>query len=72
MSQISHEVERRYDTKEASEYLAQRGVKYTPGSMAVMRCKKKGPAYVTIMGKPYYPQSALDAFAAGIPVLTIS
>ena len=62
---------KRYDTKAAVEYMAARGVHYKPSSLEVMRCEKRGPAYVVIGRRPYYTQETLDAFLEGKPVKTI-
>jgi len=62
---------KRYDTKAASEYLLQHGVKVAAGTLEVWRHYKRGPAYVRIGRKPYYPEASLNAFMAGESVKTI-
>ena len=62
---------KRYDTKAAVEYMAERGVRYSPGTLEVWRCEKRGPEYLKIGNRPYYTKEALDNFLAGKPVKTI-
>ena len=63
--------QKNYNTKEASEYLGELGIKGTPGTLEVWRHFKRGPAYIKILGRIYYPEANLDEFAKGEPVKTI-
>lgn len=60
-----------YDTKAAVEYLAEHGVRRSPGTLEVWRCQKRGPEYLKIGGRPYYTAKALDAYMTGVPVKTV-
>lgn len=62
---------KRYDTKEAVQYMAELGVRFSPGTLEVWRCQKRGPAYIRIGRKPYYTSETLESFLAGQPVKTI-
>jgi len=62
---------RNYNTREASKYLRKIGVSATAGTMEVWRCRGRGPAFIRIMGRVYYPEENLVSFATGQPVKTI-
>ena len=62
---------KKYNTRAASKYLEDLGISATPGTLEVWRCKGRGPGFVKILGRIYYPQENLDNFATGTPVKTI-
>ena len=62
---------KRYSTKEAAKFLAEQGTPWTAGTLEVWRCKGKGPAYVRIHNRIFYPEESLRSFAQGNPVKTI-
>lgn len=60
-----------YNTREASKYLSEIGISATPGTLEVWRCKGRGPAFIRVLGRVYYPEENLKSFATGQPVKTI-
>jgi hypothetical protein len=63
-------IEKRYNTREAARFLAEIGVPRAVGTLEVYRCRRIGPSYVKVNGRPYYTETALLKFAAGDPVET--
>lgn len=53
------------NTKEASLYLQKLGLRFTPKTLEIWRCEKKGPAYKKIGGRIFYTQPALLEFSRG-------
>ena len=56
------------NTKQASSYLKERGVCYSPKTLEVFRCKKKGPCYLKIVSRVYYKPEWLDQFLNGLKI----
>lgn len=70
--QQPHKKDIKLSSKEAAAYLQSKGVKYTSGSLAVLRCKGRGPRYSKVGGRRcYYHQEDLDLFLAGVAVETV-
>lgn len=65
-------IEKRYNTREAALFLAEIGVPRAVGTLEVYRCRKIGPSYVKVNGRPYYTEKSLVEFATGEPVNTTS
>lgn len=59
-----------FSTREAANYLADLGTPFSPGTLEVWRCLKRGPSYKKIGHRVFYPQSALDDFVNGPEILT--
>ncbi len=53
-----------FSPPEASEYLAQKGAKFTVGTLAVMRCRGQGPRFLKIGQRVRYRVDDLNAFLA--------
>ena len=60
------------NTQTAAEYLRGRGIQVTPGTLNVWRSQGRGPEYKKIYRRVYYDQAALDDFATGEPVKTMT
>lgn len=56
-----------YDTKNAVEYFKRLGVSFRPGTLAVWRCRGKGPKYIKVGKKVYYDEGHLLSFISGVP-----
>jgi hypothetical protein len=62
----------RFNTKQAAQHLTNNGVKYTPGSLDVMRSQGRGPKFYKHCRRIFYLQSDLDAFIGlAAPVETV-
>lgn len=59
-----------FTTKEASAYLEAQGVPHTPGTLEVMRCLRRGPAFKKIGRRVFYTKESLDYFLEGRIVQT--
>ena len=65
-------MDRRMNTKEASEYLKKRwGIKRTPGTLEVLRSRGRGPGFIRVGRNVLYTESLLDAYGTGVPVKTL-
>ena len=52
--------------KDASIYLKERGVEFKEDSLAVMRCKGRGPRYCKLNRRVFYRPEDLDAYLATV------
>ena len=52
----------RLSPKEASKYLADQGVSFTEGSLAVMRCRGRGPRFHKLNRRVFYLQKDIDDY----------
>ena len=49
----------KYNTRAASNFLKEMGISATPGTLEVWRCRKRGPAFIRVLGRVYYPEENL-------------
>jgi len=63
-------MEKRFNTKEASEKLKELGVPFTAGTLEVWRSQGRGPRFIRLARKVFYTESALKEFAKGQVVET--
>ena len=53
------------NTKQAAEYLKEKGTPFTCKTLEVWRSQGRGPEYKKIEGKIFYEKLALDRFSQG-------
>ncbi len=63
------DTEPRFTTRQAVEYLKESGFPVSKPTLERYRAKGTGPVYLRIAKRVFYPQSALDEFVSGTPVL---
>lgn len=51
--------------EKAAMYLEERGVSFKVDSLAVMRCKGRGPRFLKLNRRVYYRPEDLDAYLSG-------
>jgi hypothetical protein len=51
--------------EKAASYLEERGVSFKVDSLAVMRCKGRGPRFFKLNRRVFYRPEDLDAYLAG-------
>jgi hypothetical protein len=61
---------KRMTTKQAAAYLTEMGIKVTPGTLEVFRCKGKGPRYRKVDERVFYIKPDLDEYGGGRVVET--
>lgn len=62
---------RNLTTPQAAQYLQDKGIRITPGTLNTWRSIGKGPAYKKVGRYVYYERETLDQFEQGQPFKTV-
>lgn len=54
-----------FNSKEASQYLKEKGIPFSPRTLVIWRYQGKGPASKKVGGRVFYEKKDLDDFARG-------
>ena len=60
-----------FTTKEAAAYLEHLGTPFATGTLEVWRSQGKGPMYIKVKDRVFYPRKGLDAFSMGEVIHTV-